>query len=393
MFSVYVNCRLWDLEDEGIEPVLDRLQGELGADGVSVLVAAAPLRQLRRHPGAATRVFQSRGGLFFQPDDAKYHNTRLKPVVSGWLKARNPLDKVARACQDRGIHLRIALDTRRIGRLAARFATSAVKSAFGDVSTTRVCPHHPDAAAFFHAVIDDLSSNYPISAIELRDLEHPFDADLLTSRDDESLGPAGGELFSVCWCESCLQAAAADGIDTELALHSARATLTRTIESGQPLVGPLQRVLEQDPPLRRFVDHRRAAHAALIDTFKRHSACDLAIHVDALSLADRCDEQPLPNRYDFLILDVHQPPPFNNDTVMSLRDAIRRIADARPWAVQIPIQPAPPDEPTHLVKALKDLVDRGATGVQLDHYGLLTGDAFTAARQAVRYARRAADVV
>ena len=36
MFNANLWCYVWDLEDEGIDRVVDRLHGEVGATGVSV---------------------------------------------------------------------------------------------------------------------------------------------------------------------------------------------------------------------------------------------------------------------------------------------------------------------------------------------------------------------
>ena len=60
MFQTLVSCYLWDLVDEGIEEVLDRLQGEAGATGVGVGVCCPRTAVLRPHRGPLSQADASR---------------------------------------------------------------------------------------------------------------------------------------------------------------------------------------------------------------------------------------------------------------------------------------------------------------------------------------------
>ena len=81
MFQTNLWCYLWDLVDEGIDPVLDRLQGEAGATGVSVATCYHSVDQLRPHPGISPRTFRSAGGAQFQPASDRYAATRIRLSV------------------------------------------------------------------------------------------------------------------------------------------------------------------------------------------------------------------------------------------------------------------------------------------------------------------------
>ena len=59
MFQTNVWCYLWDLVDEGIDGVLDRLKGEAGATGISVATSYYSVDQLRPHAGMLPRTFRS----------------------------------------------------------------------------------------------------------------------------------------------------------------------------------------------------------------------------------------------------------------------------------------------------------------------------------------------
>ena len=246
MFDVRMICYPWDLEDEGVDEVLNRLQGELGVVGVSVFAAGAPACQVRRRPETDPRVFETRGGLFFQPNDSHYVNTRCKPLAAEWLKARNPLAKISEVCRRRDIRFRVLIDTRRMGRFAARFPTLAVKSVFDDVSPERMCFGNSEVRELLRGVIGDLKAQFDPSAVELRYLDRPGDGDVgERSGTARLLGEAGRSLLGVCFCESCRRGALDGRVDVEAAHGEARALLGRALAESRPIAGTLAR---DNPP-------------------------------------------------------------------------------------------------------------------------------------------------
>ncbi len=377
MFAANVLCQPWDLEDEGIDCVLDRLQGELGASGITVRASGPPVRQLRRHASVEPRVFQTLGGLYFQPDADKYGATRIKPVVADWVKSRNPLSKIADACGKRGLQFRAAVYTRRLECIVSRHPEFAVKSCFGDVSPGRMCQHNPDAAEFFRAMVADLSAYEAAVAVELCDLDQPFETDLLDAAAAENLGSAGSELFGVCFCESCLQAAGVGGVDTESAHRSAQVTLLRGFESGEPLEGNL----DEHAPLQDFIRNRCDAHAAFIESIRAHAESNVALHIPA----DRIGSATVGvSACDAIIADIVT---YESDRLLSPFDGahfdVRREVQAK---VRVPAG----GDAALLIKTLNQLSDQGLDGITLDHYAEMGDAEFTAAKQAIRYARRTA---
>src|SRR5687768_9842470 len=110
-FQLNVFCFPWDMVDESIDDVLDRLKGEAGATGVTILAVAPPIEQLRPHVGVSPQIFNSSGGLQFQPEAFRYNNTRIRPIVASWMRKANGLAGVAKGCVER--HL--VLNTRIVG--------------------------------------------------------------------------------------------------------------------------------------------------------------------------------------------------------------------------------------------------------------------------------------
>ncbi len=380
MFAVRVAGYLWDLEQAGVEAALDVLQGQLGVRGVTVVAGVGPVCQLRRRPELEPRVFRTRGGICFQPDDGLYQRTRLKPIVEEHLKARNPLAKLADGCEERGLELRVRLETRRVGRMATRYPEAAVKSAFGDVSPDCLCLSHPDAAEWLRAVMADLSRNYGVSAIELVGLDRAFDTDLFEgSHVPDGLPPVVRDLLSVCFCESCMQSAG--GMDaTSAALRSAQVTLSGLIEGRMAAVDSLGALLADDAVLAAYVERRRAAFGGLVASLTDVVDCPLVLHVGRVVAAT------LPEGFAALQVDVSSGADMDRlHGIHADQPAVRLGAMVDVW------DPTASDSAV-LVKRLHDLVDSGVSVVTLWHYGSMGESELHAARQAIRYATRSADL-
>ena len=401
MFDVNMVCYPWDLEDAGIDATLDRLRGETGLDGVVYVAACRAVCHLRRLPDVTPRIFRSTGGLCFQPDESKYVATRCRPLVSTWLKARNPLAKTAEACRRRDMTFRAVVDTCRIGRLAERFPPMTTQTAFGEASRECLCLTNPDVSEFLGSMIGDLWSNYAPERIELRDFDRSlagYSVDHLDGMD--ALGPAGCALMSVCFCASCLQRAGRDGVDVEAARRSAQVTLSRAIESGEALNGTLGELVTDDELLKEYLASQMTARRELIARLAECSGCDLVWHVDGSERLDQSLIEPLDHPgggepgspAKSLIIDLSDSRREMNEARRSeIRNLCGALGEMRCEA-QIAATPTRlrRDDPTASVKAMQTLVELGIGGVNVYHYGSMSGPDFTSVKQAVRFAKRRA---
>ncbi len=379
MFAIRVAGYLWDMEQAGVESVLDLLQGQLGVSGLTVVCATGPVCQLRRRGRLEPRVFRTRGGLCFQPDHDLYERTRLKPIVEEHLKARNPLVKVVEACAKRGLDLRVRMDTRRVGRMATRYPEAAVRSAFADVSPDCLCLSNPDAAEWLRAVIMDLGRNYGVRGIELVGLDRVFDTNLFDGAD-VPMGLPGSvrDLLSVCFCESCMQAAgSADA--TSAALRSAQKALSGLIEGRGSSVGTLDELLERDEVLSGYMNDRRRGFAGFVDSLSESVDAKLVLHCGHEGVTR------LPNGFAGLQVDM------GADRDLGRLRLIHRGQPGVRLEVMVDAWDPLAVDGSGLVKRLHDLVDMGVSGVTLWHYGSMGESEELAGRQAIRYATRSAE--
>jgi len=378
MLELFVIAYPWDLPEAQVGNVLDELRGEVGITGLTLWVAAPPAAQLRAgawHP----RVFRTRGGVFFQPEDRRYAQTRCQPIVSSWVTMGNPLETIAKACAARGMDLRVLVSAADTGRMAERYPEFACRSAFGDESRARLCLAHVEVQAYLRGMALDLCTHAGVTALTLADFDIRWsDADDLHGGDP--LGPLEQALLAVCFCESCVQRSQSAGIDVEAA--------RRAVEQGVNLA------FEQGPELGVSVESFFAEHEGLVE-HRRRQVEELNTLLRKLKEACRCDLLLERTAYDSSAdgvggLDLSIP----SAVITRMGDPILLPAVMPPGAkrneLKLSATAAIGPAASGLIGILPDAAKAGFAAVEIEHYGLLSDSALTTLKQAIRFARRSA---
>ena len=369
----------WDLLDEGLETVLDRLQGEIGVTRLSVWGAAPPVMQLRARK-VTPRFVRTRGGLLFQPAEEYYTGTRCKPMVSTWVKGRNPLSKIAQACAERGMALQVKVSAALMGRLAHRHPEMTCKNVFGGESELGICLANPDVQACLGGLIADLSQNYKLSGITLADFLITWPEALATDTwMTAGLGTIERWLLAMCFCESCYQRAAACGVDVDAVRRSAQVVLEGGLDRGQPMEQPLEDLLAQNAPLAAHQAWRAAELAALFQRLRDACGCEL--------LLERGVEGEDALQQEGIDLKSVAGVVTRIDCFEQLPSALLR--DARRSEVWLPASLALGRRGTGLVSAYQQAAELGFAGVEIGGFGQLPDAALSTIKQAIRIARRA----
>lgn len=397
MFRINMLCYPWDLEDEGLTPALDRLQGELGVTGLTVVAAGDPVCQLRRRPDLSPRLFRTEGGFYFPPDGGAYERTRCKPVVAKWLGTRNPLAKVADACRTRRLEFRVVLDSRHVGATAARYPACAVKNVLGERSPSLICLNVADAAELLRAAARDLYAHYAPDVVEWRNLERVHETDpWMSTLTPDVLGDAGRALLAICFCESCLQSSAASGVDGESARRAAEQLMSSIVDRPPPLLPSPRESWERQPELARYVAFQKTRFQDVARSLLRATPGVAGWHLVVSPGSDSALPTPfeiaapqaLAEPTDRIILSPSPTEPLDRDSLWSTPlELAGRFGLSRSEIKVCAHEPTVVDPPS-LVRSLKRLADGGIAGVCLDHYGLMGSTEWTAAKQAIRYARR-----
>lgn len=378
MLRVFLTTYPWDLVDEDVGGFLDRLRGEVGVTGVSVWATTSQLVQLRARD-VRPRIFRTRGGLFFHPDETRYAGTRCKPIVSTWVKGKCPLKRISQACTDRGMELRVILSAANTGRSAQRHVEMACKNAFGDASHMGLCLANPDVQAYLCGLVSDLSSNYEPAGVTIADFViacgEVFEPGLRTARP---LGETELSLLSTCFCESCHQRAAAAGVDVAMARRSVQASLNKSFDSGEAVEGAVDAILADNTPLgdycrwrtdelnsllRRLVDACQGE--LLLDT--RPNGCQRRQHAD-LDL----------NVPTAVITQIEQPDQLS----------LALCPGARRSELRLPEVFATGGHGPQLVSTLSKAAELGFAAAEIGNCSLLPDSALAPLKQAIRFARR-----
>lgn len=280
-FETYLECFLWDLVDEGIDAVLDRIKGETGVRGIVVPVHHPGVMQFRPHTGVSPRTFVSQGGAQFQPDGSRYAGTRIRPAVDDWLRKSNPFKAAVQGCKDRGLKVAAAVRACMVPAVARRFEPACVRDVWGDRDEW-LCPVNPDVQEYVRCLLTDLSENYTLDAVAVGFLGFGHTGDGRSwSRWNEhrgfELGPVETWLRSVCFCESCRQLAKRDGLDVDAAVGIASDTLEAACAGNACRKEPIADFVAAHPALRVFLDWRGEQLRRWLPTLEPACRCDLIV--------------------------------------------------------------------------------------------------------------------
>ena len=238
-------CFATDLADEGVDRVLDNVEHRGGLGGVTVAAAYHEGRDVFPHNPARRVRFLESGAVFFPPGPA-LRAARLRPPVS---EAAHVLPEVLAAADRRGLAVRAWTVFLHNGALAAANPECAPENAFGDRYVTELCPAHPDARAYARALAADIAqlgvAGICSEALHYLGLEHGY----AHERYFVPLGARVRYLLGLCFCEHCLAAAQAAGVDGDAARRSAREAIENAFagddSGGEPERDEYAQVREQ----------------------------------------------------------------------------------------------------------------------------------------------------
>lgn len=258
-----VRAFVWDLADEGIDEVLDRLH-DAGADGLHLAMAYHGGRFLCPHNPQRTLVHAPDGVLYFQPLLSCYEGIRPRvhpEYGSGAFAAR-----VIEAVQ--GSDMRMTAWTVLFNNLTLSMARPdcTCVNAMGDRLEGSLCPSNPAVRAYGQALVEDLAYRVGVDAIEIEDFSFPtHESHIGPIWKGMELGPALGYLMTLCFCEHCRRRAEEANIEVDDLMRM----VERMVRAG--LRGDItERRIEDetsDPyhPVARFAKVRAETVTTLID--------------------------------------------------------------------------------------------------------------------------------
>nr|MBA2712102.1 hypothetical protein [Rubrobacteraceae bacterium] len=216
-----------DLRDEGVDTVLDNVQGRAGVGGLTMAVAYHDARDVFPHNPVRKVRYLEGGAVFFPPDEALYEQLRLKPRVSELARSGDPLGELCEAAGERGMHVNAWAVFLHNDRLGFSHPECATQNVFGDYYLTDLCPSNPDVRIYARTLASDIA-RYEVSTILAESLHfHGLGHGYHHERYFEDLGTIGSYLLGLCFCRHCLEAARRKGVDAEMVHSLVRGELER----------------------------------------------------------------------------------------------------------------------------------------------------------------------
>lgn len=203
----------WDLQDEGIDPVLDFCAD---AGVTSLFLASVYHSGWFVHPhNPRRRTYMTEDGVaYFHPDPAQFAATPLQPKVAQVSRAIDWFAAVGEKLPEYGLKLTPWTVCLHNTRLGLAYPEHTVRNAFGDSYPHALCPSSPAAREYVRGIVRDLATRYPVTSVFL---ESP---DYLGrrhghhhERDGTIFPPLEGALMDLSFSAHDLAAADASGVD------------------------------------------------------------------------------------------------------------------------------------------------------------------------------------
>jgi len=208
-FEVSASLYAWDLHDEGVEQILDNLQGMAAVNSVYLIGVMHPERRplgggtFPHNPVRKTWTAED-ARCYWHPDPKRYG--RIKPRLSDndWLNRTDWVRMLVDAARRRGLRVGVENSHALVDkeRAEGEFADLAGLNIHGEITHVRtwlrpLCPNHPAVREYAVAEFSELVENYGVDYL----------MSAVVSFDE------GGPLEGGCFCGACRLAAKEAGFD------------------------------------------------------------------------------------------------------------------------------------------------------------------------------------
>lgn len=214
--QVTLRTFVWDFDLTQALAAFTQLRQEWGLDRIS-FVATIPAETILL-PNAPQRPwlrYSEVGALCFLPERSWYAGLPLFPPVSELCGGRNWLRELAEAAKMAGLQVSVVLSCCFNPAIGRRHPELTVQNALGDRLLHALCPSNPTVRQLLISLVGDLTTNYPIDAVELEDLGFVTLTRAPNLLTDLRLTPAADFLLSRCYCEHCCRIAQEQGVEVE----------------------------------------------------------------------------------------------------------------------------------------------------------------------------------
>ncbi len=380
-FGLY--CYPWDLVDEGIEAVYQRLR-ELGICRVHLATTYHRFQAILPH-NPVRRTLAATDSLTYYRRHEPTDPALLFESDSRWSADLAATMELAR---DYGIDVcgwTIALHYAPWFR---QFPQYSVRNLYGEPFPNAVCPSNPEVQAFVKWLALDVADRLGVDEIELETPSwgrffNPVEE--LHDRIGVSLGPLDELALSWCFCRVCTTTAQEAGIDVHYLVDALKSDLEATFASGSGRSGPLGQLFDERaerlPELKQYAALRSRIVASLLADVQ--TACPVPVSTIVYS--------PLATGMDPLAVQQSIARPSAQGYTADTNEMARLVESLAPdrqsrraWRVVLSLFHNCAPSAETLDKHLAQLRDLDVTDVSFYNYGLASTTALTNMSRAIR---------
>lgn len=244
----------WDLIDEGVESVADRLAA-IGVSEINLATNYHSVQPFLPH-NPKRKTFFAHASSYFHPHEEYYG--RLSPISNETMGEEDWLACIVEGVEDTSLSLNSWTIGCHNSRLGMANQDLTLESPFGDSLVFGLCPSQPATQEYLRSLLTDLSARAPFKRIELETFDYFYGTGFGWHHDKYhlELGRLGEFLFGLCFCDACCDNAREVGIDVDDARTSAQEGIEAIINSDLPPDTSIVSWLRTHPELAAYIDVR-----------------------------------------------------------------------------------------------------------------------------------------
>ncbi|HEV7277393.1 MAG TPA: hypothetical protein VGN80_13990 [Devosiaceae bacterium] len=269
----------WDLAETGIAEACGSFR-RLGLDTVTMAGSYHAGKFLRPHGKAGKVYFPEDGTVYFNTDPSRYG--AIKPRPNTLLESSDILRELTGQKEMAVNAWMVLLHNTPLGMAHPE---AVVRNAFGDPYYYNLCPSAPEARAYAIGLCRDVTESYPVSGLSLESpgfapYAHGYHHEFALMKSNRWLENQLG----LCFCEHCVAAAGAAGIDVQRLKAQTAADIERYFTSDVDFPPDMAEAfwladVQADGELRRYLDFRSGVVTSLVSEIRTavRSDADVAI--------------------------------------------------------------------------------------------------------------------